>query len=187
MFIFDLFQPKWMRRIIERSETFQEAEMFGRNYEPKKNVDYSWVERHSADEFRFFESRVDTIEAKADSLVKYLGAGSGIIALLTAKAPTWQVVPSLLLLLLALFVAIRALQPAELPSLPKTKTAFAFADKYDSKDATASFAAKTAAATVGMEIAANTKGKCVRVAFWLFLGALAWLVGYAAIAAILKR
>jgi len=184
MFIVDLFRTKSIRQQIESSEEFKEAEEFGQQHKPKDGIDYGWVEQHAAEEFRLCESRIDTIEAKADSLIKYLGAGSGVVALLLAKAPAWQVIPTLVLLLVALFVAIRALQPGEHPFLPKTKTAFEYAESYTAKEATACFATKIGAASAGMLVSARYKSKCVRWAFWFFLAALTWLVVYTAVTAI---
>jgi hypothetical protein len=184
LFIIDLFRRNWVRKKIESSEDFKASEKFAADLKVKEEVDYGWVERHALEEFRLCESRIDKIESKADSLIKYLGAGSGIAALLAAHAPAAQVIPTLLLLLAALFVAIRALQPGEHPSLPKTKLAFEFAEYHKPKEATACFAAKINAASVGMAISARNKADCVRWAFWFFLMALVWLVGYAAYSAI---
>ncbi len=171
-----------LRGAIEAEPAFKEAQEFSKKYEPNHKVDYDWVRTHATEEFRYAESRVATIESKADSLVKYLGAGSGIVALLLANKPMWQVVPTLILVLLALLMAVFALQPAEHPMLPKTKTALEYADKFvDGKQAIASFAAKTAVATTGMAIAAERKANRVRWAFWLFFAGMAWLVGYTAI------
>jgi len=179
--IMEWFRGKGMRGKIESNPEFQEAERFGKEYNPKGEVDYSWVQRHSEEEFRQAESRVGGIEAKADSLIKYLGAGSGFIALAFMKAPPWQIIPALALFLAALVSVIRALSPQEHPFLPRTRTALDFADAYRNQEAIASFAAKLAAASVGMEIAAVSKARRVRVGFWLFLLALAWLMGYAAV------
>src|SRR5258708_2256094 len=66
MFFVDLFRPRWIRRVIERNVEFKAAEEFGKSCKFKESVDYAWVERHAAEEFRFFEERVDAIEAKAD-------------------------------------------------------------------------------------------------------------------------
>jgi len=100
-----------------------EAQKFSKGYEPKDNVDYDWVRTHATEEFRCGEARIAAIEAKADSLIKFLGAGSGIVALLVSTAPRWQVIPTLGFLLLALWMAIRALNPSEHPMLPQTSTA----------------------------------------------------------------
>jgi hypothetical protein len=171
-----------LRGKIEADAAFKEAQEFSRKYEPKEGIDYDWVRAHATEEFRCGEARITAIEAKADSLIKYLGAGSGIVALLLATAPKWQVVPTLIFILLALLMAVTALQPGEHPMLPRTKTALEFADTFTGgKKAVASFAAKTAVAATGMAIAAEHKATRVRWAFWLFFFGMVWLVGYSAI------
>ncbi len=175
------FRGEGMRRQIERSSEFQDVERFGKEYTPKDNVDYSWVQRHAEEEFRRVEARVDTIDSKADSLVKYLGAGSGFLALASTKAPPWQIIPALFLFLAALIFVMRALSPQAHPIPPQTRTALDFAEAYGKEEAIASFAAKFAAASTAMGIAATMKAHRVRVGFWLFLLALMWLTGYAAV------
>jgi len=170
-----------LRKKIEDDTEFKDAQKFGQEYEPKDDVDYDWVRSHASEEFRCGEARITAIEAKADSLIKYLGAGSGIVALLVATAPKWQVIPTLAFLLLALLMAITALTPSEHPMLPRTSTALKFADEFQGKKAVGSFAAKTATATAGMAIAARHKARRVQLAFWLFFLGMLWLVGYAAI------
>ena len=184
MFIIDLFRRKWIRKKIEASDDFKAAEKFVADFKIKEEVDYTWVERHALEEFRYCESRIDAIEGKADSLIKYLGAGSGLVALSFAQRPAPHVIPALLLLFAAILVAIRALQPAEHPFLPKTRKAFDYANSYKAKEATASFAAKVGVASEGMAISARYKAKCVRWAFWLLLAALGWLMVWAAYTAI---
>ena len=171
-----------LRRKIESDAAFKEAQDFSKKYEPKDGIEYEWVRTHATEEFRCGEARIAAIEAKADSLIKYLGAGSGIVALLLASAPKSQVVPTLIFILLALLMAVTALQPGEHPMLPRTKTALEFADTFTSgKKAIASFAAKTAIAATGMAIAAEHKATRVRWAFWLFFLGMVWLVGYSVI------
>lgn len=182
-----------IKQKVETDPRYQEAVTFAQTYEPNSGIEYDWVADHALEEYKRLEGTVEVIESKADSLIRYLGAGSGLIALAFAYSVPdrgWlgiiQIFPALFALLVAIFYAARARTPEKLPMPLHTKSAFKYADAYSATVARASFAAMTGAAAFGLALAATEKARLVRWAFRLFIFAVSWLVLMAAIIAALS-
>jgi hypothetical protein len=182
MGIRSLLSGEWIRERVRASADYKSAVDFSHEYQPKVEKDYAWVLAHALKEYERTSARVDGLDAKADALIGYLGAGSGIISLAMAygfgshtTSIFWVSVPSLALLLAAMLCALSCRAPAKLPALPVTKDALEEADKLSS-GAEGKFAAMIYMSSAALSLAAREKAKIVRISFWLFGSAVAWLV-----------
>src|SRR5665213_1138224 len=107
---------------VERYAEFIEAIGNARTYKPKVGTDYLWVATHASEEYQRLESILDALDDKADGLIKYLGAGSGLLSLAFSPALSngnWitalQACPTLILLVAAIFFAAQARTPGKIP------------------------------------------------------------------------
>lgn len=174
---------RWLSiyRFVNASDEFRGAWDFQLHYEPKEGEDYSWVEKYSQLEFARMLGGVHVLDEKADSLIRYLGAGSVFVSLASllksGALPLYVIAPTLILLLLALACAVVARKPQFHPAPPYTREALQFVDFFGStKGAGARFAAKVGSASVAMKLAGEFKATYIRQAFRFFTWAIVYLV-----------
>jgi hypothetical protein len=172
-----------MQRFVHESPEFLKAWDFQLSYNPNPELDYQWVAEHSTDEFKRLSCAVDSLDEKADSLIRYLAAGSGFIslAMLLGGAQSEAllfliVMPTLLFLLIALCLAVMARKPQLHPAPPYTQEAFEFVDFFKNAGARYRFAAKVGSASVAMKLVSEFKAVHVRWAFRFFIYGVAYLV-----------
>lgn len=172
-----------MQSFIQESPEFQGAWDFQLSYDPDPELDYGWVAEHSADEFKRLSRDVDSLDEKADSLIRYLAAGSGFVSLAALFSGTEPkailfllVVPTLLLLFIALCLAVMARKPQFYSAPPYTQEAFGFVDYFKGSGARYRFAAKVGAASVAMKLANEFKAIHIRWAFRFFIYGVGYLV-----------
>lgn len=183
MGIRSLISGKWIQEKVRNKEEYKQASAFVDTYKPKGGKDYKWALSHALKEYESADERLNILDAKADSLIWYLGSGSGLISLALlygisqeSTALLLAVLPTLLTLLIATICAAIARSPARIPGLPYTRDALNCIDE-NGKDAEAKFAAMIATSSVAAQLAANEKARLVRASFWLFILAASWLVG----------
>jgi len=181
MEIKEFFTGEWIRARVESDPIYRRAVEYAQMYHPDLSKDYSWVHASSLEEYKRLEARVDKLDEKADGLIRYLGAGSGLIALIsTYTTVDWftfsiQIIPALILFFLALVFSGVARKPEKLPIPPHTRTAFEYADAYEKEEAKASFAAMVGAASIGLALASTYKGALIRRAFFCFILGIMWM------------
>lgn len=170
-------------RFVNESQEFKNAWDFQKSYNPESGLDYRWVADHSVEEFKRLSRDVDSLDEKADSLIRYLGAGSGFISLGTLLAKEQSVtplfpilVPTLCFLLVALCLAVIARKPQFYPAPPYTREAFDFVDFFKDNSAQIRFSAKVGAASVAMKLANEFKAVHIRWAFRFFVYGIVYLV-----------
>jgi hypothetical protein len=120
MGFFQIFSGEWIRTKVEADSAYREAVQFAQDYEPTEGTNYDWVFQQALEQYARMEQRVDKIEEKADRMVKYLGAATGVIALV---APWTELLAVPVLLALAFLVlgfasAVFSIQPEKIPIPP---------------------------------------------------------------------
>jgi len=189
MSIRSLISGDWMREKVRSSEAYRSAVDFCHDYKPTPSTDYAWVLDHAAKEFEQTSARVAGLDAKAESLIGYLGAGSGIISVALAfglephpKLALWIGAPPLLMLLVAVLLALSSRTPALMPALPHTRDALMELDAAPLV-AKGKLAAYIWMSSQGLSLTAREKARLIRTAFALFAAAVSWLV----VASIISR
>ena len=173
----------WLRRRIETDSCTREADKFRRSFRVEEGADYQWVYEYTIGEVQRLKSTIGELDDKADSLVRYVGALSGGIAVLSALAggrtEGWLflvVVPALVCMLIALTKAISVRAPDEIPFAPTPADALRYAGHWkDANVARADFSALLHWHRTRLWLAINLKGTRIRAATtWFVLGL--WLL-----------
>ena len=137
--------------------------------------------KYGEDLWKFRNDVFKALDEKADSIIKYLGGGTGLFALgVIAKADTsnaWLikwVLPSLVLAILSVGFAIWARFPKETPGLPSVKDlVIGYLDKVP--DEMSQFVWQWHYACVHMKIVCDNKGWWIMLSSWAYCGAIACL------------
>jgi hypothetical protein len=181
-FLRDLFTGDWILERVKKDKSYDLAATFSDKFEPKADRDYKWVLDYSIKEYELASLRVDSLEGKADTLIGYLGAGSGLISIGLAyglgkgnSRVLIAAVPALLLLLFAILLALVARIPSKLPTLPQSRTALEIEADSD-RVAVGKFAASVWTSTRSIALAAREKSRLVRWAYWCFGFGITWIV-----------
>lgn len=176
-----LFKDNLKQR-VESDGGFVKALSAARAYTPKAGTDYTWVAEHAVREYQRLELMFSYLDEKADGLIKYLAAGSGLLSFAFSpalRAGSWlsglQACPTLLFLVAAIFFAAKARTPVKVPLIPLTKDALAYADSYPSEVAVANFAAMTGVSSTALTLVITEKSKLVRSSFRMLVFAISWL------------
>lgn len=154
---------------------------FARNYDPKRPPKaYEWVLAHGHAKIDLCNRLVDVLEAKAESLMRYIGgialAVSAGLPLLLKDGPRQIVLfsPSFIFLIFAAICAFKVIKPRGWPALPTIDQAFHYADFFD-QDAEVRFHATMATVESRLASLIEEKSRALRVAQRYFLSALLWL------------
>jgi hypothetical protein len=179
----DWFSGEEIAKKVVVNDLYLESLQFARHYEPKAGTDYSWVMEYANSEYKRLEEILNSMESKADQLIKYMGTGSGIVALVFTYSlstkhwmSTLQILPTLVMFFVSTIFASRARSPERVPSPPHTSDAIRYAHAYQENVARASFAAMIGTASIGLQIAIAEKSRLVRLGFRWFLYGVLWLV-----------
>jgi hypothetical protein len=190
---FSWFSEENIERKVRGDGLYISSLEFAKNYQPKADTDYRWVMEYANSEYKRYEAILNGIDSKADSLIRYMGAGSGVIALVftyALAAKGWlsalQVLPTLAMFFTSMVFASKARTPEKMTAPPNTEAAIKYAHAYATNSATASFAAMTGTASIGLKIAIREKARLVRLAFHWFLCGVSWLVLIAIVTTILR-
>ena len=147
------------------------------SFEPIDGVDYQWVFEYAKQSYDHTYGVSGHLDDKADSIIKYLGAFSGLSAFLAAyiaTSTTWEValsvIPAFCLSISAIVIAARARRVLDQAAPPSIEAAMDYAEAYEEK-ASATFVPQIWAATVAMEAICNTKGRLIDRATNIFLWA----------------
>jgi hypothetical protein len=175
---------------VSSDPEYRRAVEFAQTHVPVGGRDYSWVVEHAKDQFEAMEKAIAALDDKASKIITYVGAFAGLSAVTFAyQAATvhWVIgaalLPTLILALLAISQAVRAVSPGPQPFPPSAERAGAYAEAYPTEEAQARFALQTWAAFEGLSVVAAAKADLVAGALVLFKWA-AWCLLLPALAAV---
>ena len=76
---------RWLNRQlptkIHDDPAYQKAHEFKNTFSPKQDVDYDWIEDYARLIYDRFDQADQTLDAKAESIIKVLGGGTGLLTL----------------------------------------------------------------------------------------------------------
>ena len=158
-------------------DEYKQALEFAQGFEPQDGVDYAWVSDYGYKDYVHVSETTNILDEKADGVIKYLGAFSGIatiVATYGAMAVDWKVgvciIPALVLSIMAISQAAKARTPMGMPAPPPTNKAIEYAEAYGVA-AEAKFAPQIWAASEGMAAVNDEKSGLVRRSMRLFVWA----------------
>jgi len=70
-----------MPAACRRDPEYQEAHKSKETFSPKEDVDYDWVHEYALLIYDRFDQAEKALDAKAESIIKFLGGGSGLLTL----------------------------------------------------------------------------------------------------------
>jgi hypothetical protein len=137
---------------------------------------YDWVWEYSKDLWTHRVKVIGLIDEKAESIIKYLGGGLGIVSLGIIAIPTtmmhlalWML-PAIFCAIVSIAYALYARWPKDMPALPSIKEAIEYTDHYiDNDNAKAHFLGQWNLACEGIRLFSSIKAKNVEWAMKLCL------------------
>ena len=109
---------------VESDDLYREAVTFMNDFKPLEGRSYDWVYEHAIRTFDRANEGIDYLDKKAESMVRYLGPGSGLLGVLFTRYVTPEVhqewvtmVPAVvgaagvLCIIAAIFAALRVVVP----------------------------------------------------------------------------
>jgi hypothetical protein len=150
----------------------------------KDNIEYKWVYDYGKDLWEYENSHFESFNERADSIIKYLGTGTGLLALgLLAKADhtnvhiLWWSIPSLICALVAIGLAACSKRPFDVPSIPAVKQAKEYADGYATeRESIAAFVGQWHLACEKMKLASDKKADAFDLSLKLYIWAVVLLL-----------
>ncbi|MGH9685029.1 MAG: hypothetical protein ACRD4S_15625 [Candidatus Acidiferrales bacterium] len=191
-FIKSVVSGCWIREKVEKGESYESAVAFSDTYQPHAERDYGWALDYAVKEYELASLRAEYLEGKADSLIGYLGAASGLISIGLAYGigdhrgrVLLAAIPALLLLLSGIVLALISRIPSKSPSLPHCKDALEYMQKDDL--AAGKFAAYIWTSTRALALTTSEKAKLVRSAYVCFGFGIVWLVLSSTVVALVRH
>jgi hypothetical protein len=167
---------------FDNDPTYVEAKNFAKTIEPEGGKDYGWVAEYAKDLYDRLARANKDIDEKANDIVKYLGGGSGLFALgAIAKTDAsnaimlFYAIPSFVIAVCAIVCAAAVRRPMGIDLPPSVEAAFDYASHYD-MTARAAFLGQWHVACQYLVLVNGYKAKLVKLATWLFVGAIALLI-----------
>lgn len=158
------------RRIesFEDSTEYKEAVEHIETFEPKEGIDYGWVFDYAYREYERDANLVHALDAKAHTIINYLGAFLGISAITfcyQAAAVHWvlglSILPSFVFALSAMCRAARVRRPMGMPFPPSAWGAIQYIEYFGARAKTI-FIPQLIAASEGMGAIAKEKAAYIR-------------------------
>jgi hypothetical protein len=131
------------RATTVKDETFEDAVKYLNSVEGKPGVDYEWALEYAKLLWEDWNNTFNVLDEKAESIIKYLGGGTGLFALgvlskidsHNAHIAAWSF-PTVIVALLSVFLAMWTRKPFQFPELPSIRNAKeAYADAIETKEA----------------------------------------------------
>jgi hypothetical protein len=186
----------WLSRKVEKRDSpvylseaeYQSAVDFRKTFQPKTDRDYAWVIEFAKDSYKELDETFTYLDEKADSIIKYMGGGTAVIAigsLITInQIRPWFLfflLPSFGYALRSIYLAVQARRPTTRPNPTKVTTAIEFAEAYE-KEAEPTFLGVWHECCEGLAIVNKEKSKKVdrahrdyyRALFCLLLPLIGW-------------
>jgi len=176
---------KWANKLlptrVHDDPDYQKAHEFKDTYSPKEGVDYDWIQDYARLTYDRFQQADELLDAKAESIIKILGGGTGLVTLGAILNLSKLGLPaaiglgiSLLLALVAIAVAAWVRVPRQTFLPPSVAWALTYADFYR-EAAPNKFLAQWHLACEGARLAVRAKARGVKVATWFAFAALVCL------------
>lgn len=158
---------------VFQEQEYQDAYEFKCNFIPEDEADYDWVSDYAKQNFEQFQLADQTLDAKAESIMKVLGGGSGLLSIGAIinlpKIDLYVAITifvSLVFALLAVGFAALVRVPRNTFLPPSVAWALDYVRAYD-KDARNRFLAQWHLVCEGSRLSLRAKAKGVRNATWL--------------------
>jgi hypothetical protein len=127
---------------VRKSEAYATAVAFMGSAAAKENAEYKWVLDYAKGLWEYRNKVFVSLDEKAESIIKYLGGGTGLFALgALAKVDTsnnyiaFSALPAIGAALLAILFALLSKMPSAFPGLPAVKEAKECADDLETENA----------------------------------------------------
>src|SRR5262249_35193791 len=178
-----VFMP--LSTILKKNERLKRAEEFLVNVKAKPNVDYAWTAKFAESLWAYNEKEFVALDEKADSIIKYLGGGTGLFAIgVLSKIDASNIhialatLPAIISAILSVLIATIVRKPHPVPNLPTVMNAKeAYADANASGTAgLGAFLGQWNLACERMAVVCKWKSKLLETAVWLFFAAIALLL-----------
>jgi hypothetical protein len=168
---------------VENDYAYKQALEFMKNVGSKPGAEYEWVFDYAKTLWSYRNSTFVLLDEKADSIIKYLGGGTGLFTLgVLAKVDgsNWYIavaaMPAIACALLAILFAILARMPGAFPGISTIETAKDYADaEVSSSAALAGFLGQWNLACEAARLICARKANRVAIAAWLTYSALVLL------------
>ena len=166
---------------------YKAAMKFKETFEPKVEHDYSWVLNYAESIYSRLETTFRELDSKADSIIKYLGGGGGLLTLGAIAGVSqqeissmtylilWGIPPAVFAMVSIVFAAI-ARSPTRTHHPPSVEGAVKYAEHFKDKSAEAAFLGQWHVTCEGMRLAAQRKSWWVKYSTLGFAGAVAALI-----------
>jgi hypothetical protein len=126
--------PRFPLHLVQHPD-HQAAAAFMRDMQVKDGIGYGWVNEYAQALWEDRNKTFAVLDEKADSIIKYLGAGMGVFVLgILAKIDVHNAylalsaLPAVLSAVASVYTAIRARNPAFTPNLPSVESAKGYAE-----------------------------------------------------------
>ena len=175
---------KWLERRLPKptdvrfDAEYASAHRFKNAFTPQQGVDYHWVQTYAREIYRRLDEADQVLDAKAESIIKLLGGGTGLLsvgAIVNLPRLSGPVAACLLIaLVLALagiVIAARVRVPSQAFLPPTTGWAVRYAESYGDA-AEDMFLGQWHLASEGRRLALRAKAIGVKYATWLAVAAL---------------
>jgi len=168
---------------LRRNHRYREAEQFAQDYEPIKGRSYQWVYEDAVRAFNRATDAINTLDRKAEGMIKYVTPGTGLFGLafaILAQAFDVSMYAGVLVaigiagLLASIISCLLSLCPHQQTLTPSVHRALQCADyeEYDSEQAIGLFTTGIGWATVGKIILTDIKATYLRFAYRSFTAGL---------------
>jgi hypothetical protein len=163
-----------------QSRAYLDAEQLVRTFEvaPGSHEQFEWVSEYAKNCYDGLTKTFCTLDEKADALIKYLGGGTLLIAILGPVAgktiSAWVavlVLPSIICMLVAIFFAVCVRLPRRVPAPPSVLTAVQYVE-YFGENSAATFLPLWHQCCEGIDYVNAWKSRLVHVASKWYLVAL---------------
>jgi len=176
--------PLFRRTDYTKDPLYLKSEEFKKVFDPgeENHARYTWVLTHAKDAYEALHKTFNDLDAKADTIIKYLGVGTPVATLAvlinitpeTAYLVYW-LMPAALCAVGSIFFAMWALEPTSVPTAPHVNTAAEYVDFFEDRSEVA-FLGLWHCCCEGMSVKVTEKAHFVRVAGWLLVGTLVSLL-----------
>jgi len=164
---------------INKNIEYLKIDTFINEFEPKANIDYTWVYEHAVRLYDDVSKMNRLLDSKAQNLVQYLAPSSGLIGIAIAwfnlqnNNMIYVYIPiflGILLLLASMLHCLLVLMPHQQSTFPSVRGAIESAESYENENnkAKAMFSLGIESSIVIKCIINNVKAKYLQTAQWLF-------------------
>lgn len=145
--------------------------------------DLEWVVNHAKTKYAEGLDAWSMLESKADSLIRYLGGGAGLLtvgSILSVSIETVTVflcmIPAIVCAVFGIIFAILSRAPADFSATPQANKACGCAQKYRDKSSAIFMIGEYHLAAVKVRVSSAKKAKLVTEATWCYFGAIVLLL-----------